>query len=79
VAKADSKELTFEQALQKLEEIVRVIEQGEVGLEESIKHHEEGMGLIRYCREKLADAERRIQKLQLADDGTLTPGAFEPE
>ncbi len=77
MSKTDSKELSFEQALQKLEKTVAAIEQGQVSLEDSIKRHEEGMALIRHCRERLAEAERRIQKLQLAEDGTLTPEPFD--
>ena len=73
----NAKELSFEQALQKLEKTVAAIEQGQVSLEDSIKRHEEGMALIRHCRERLAEVERRIQKLQLAEDGTLTPGPFD--
>lgn len=71
--------LTFEQALQKLESIVQAIEQGQVGLEESIQRYEEGMALIQRGRTILAHAEQRIQTLQLADDGTLTPEPFDPD
>ncbi len=71
--------LTFEQALEKLESIVQAIEQGQVGLEESIQRYEEGMALIKRGRTILAHAEQRIQKLQLADDGTLTPESFDPD
>jgi len=70
-------ELTFEQALARLESIVAAIEQGKIGLEESISEYEQGMKLIRRCRSVLADAETRIQQLQLADDGTLTPKLME--
>lgn len=58
------KKLKFEDAMSRLEGIVESIEQGKVGLEESIKQFEEGMGLIRQCRTVLNDAELRIQKLQ---------------
>ena len=68
-----AKDLTFEQALSKLEGIVKAIEQGQVGLEESIRRFETGMELIQRCRTVLAEAERKIQKLQPSSDGTLTP------
>ena len=55
------KQVTFEEALEKLEAIVEDIEQGKIGLEESITKYEEGMGLIQHCRKVLADAEMKIQ------------------
>ena len=54
----------FENAMGRAEEIAEAIEQGEIGLEESIKQFEEGMTLIRKCRKVLEDAEMRIQTLE---------------
>ncbi|HOW17608.1 MAG TPA: exodeoxyribonuclease VII small subunit [Phycisphaerae bacterium] len=71
-------ELTFEQALAKLEAIVQSIEQGKIGLQESIQQYEEGMKLIRKCRSILTEAEQKIQKLQLAAGGELTAEPFAP-
>ena len=65
------KKPTFEEALRQLEAIAEQIEAGRIGLEESITKYEEGMGLVRRCREILAKAEHKIQKLQQRDDGTL--------
>lgn len=56
--------LTFEQALEALEEISRKIEAGEVGLEDSIAEYEHGMALIKRCREVLAKAQQRVEELQ---------------
>jgi exodeoxyribonuclease VII small subunit len=61
-------EPTFEQALGRLEKIVESIEQGKIGLEDSIKHFEEGMGLIQLCRRILSTAEMKIQQLQAAGE-----------
>ncbi len=72
------KELTFEEAQAQLESIVAAIEQGKIGLEESVSQYEKGMKLIRRCRSILADAEAKIQQLQLAEDGTLTPTPVAP-
>ena len=72
------KQVTFEEALEKLEAIVEDIEQGKIGLEESITKYEEGMGLIQHCRKVLADAEMKIQKLQADQQGYLEPTPFEP-
>jgi len=55
---------TFEEALARLEAIADDIEQGRVGLEESITRYEEGMRLIQRCRTVLTEAEQRIIRLQ---------------
>lgn len=68
----------FEESLQRLERIVAAIEQGQVGLEESIKQFDEGMRLIQHCRGILADAELKIQRLQSAASGALEAAPFEP-
>lgn len=71
------KPLKFEEAMAKLENIAGAIEQGEIGLEESIDRYEEGMGLIAHCRKILGDAELKIQKLQADSEGRLEPEPFE--
>ncbi len=70
------KKPAFEEALQQLESIARQIESGQIGLEDSISRYEEGMGLIRHCRDVLARAEMRIQKIQLDDDGRVQSEAL---
>jgi exodeoxyribonuclease VII small subunit len=72
-------DLTFEQALEKLESIVQQIEQGKIGLEASIAKYEEGMRLIQRCRRILSDAEQKIQRLQLSETGQLEAEPFEPD
>ncbi len=54
---------TFEQALGDLEKIVTEVEQGKIGLEESIEKYEQGMKLIKYCRAILEQAEKRIETI----------------
>jgi exodeoxyribonuclease VII small subunit len=54
---------TFEQALSELEKIVKKVEQGEIGLEESIEKYAQGMKLITHCREILDQAEKRIETI----------------
>ena len=65
--------MTFEKAMARLEEIVKSIEQGKIGLEESIKQFGEGMALIQRCRSVLADAELKIQQLQAAGRDGVEP------
>lgn len=55
---------SFESALQELEAIVRVMENGEAPLEESLASYERGIALLRHCQETLAAAEGRLQILE---------------
>lgn len=59
----------FEKAMARAEQIAKAIEQGEIGLEESIKQFEEGMALIQRCRKVLDEAELKIQQLEAAREG----------
>ena len=52
--------LTFEQALAELERIVRELEEGQTGLEESLARYEAGVGLLKRCYAQLCQAEQRI-------------------
>jgi exodeoxyribonuclease VII small subunit len=56
-------DLKLEDALKRLAEIVRSLEQNECALEDSLKLFEEGVGLTRACHAKLTEAERRIEIL----------------
>lgn len=77
---ASEKPQTFEQALERLEEIVEQIESGEVPLEESIEKYEEGTKLVKQCRRILDTAEHKIQLLTRSEDGTsLKEGGELPE
>jgi len=58
---------SFEDALKRLEEIVRLLEQGDVGLQESLERYEEGVKLLRQSYELLERAERRIELLSGVD------------
>jgi exodeoxyribonuclease VII small subunit len=55
--------LTFEEALTRLEEVVRVLEDGHIGLDESLVQYEAGVRLLKTCRESLQNAESRIMLL----------------
>jgi len=56
-------ELTFEQALEELDELVRKMESGALGLDESIAAYRRGAELARYCQARLGAAEQQIRKL----------------
>jgi len=64
-------DITFEDALQRLEQIVDRLEAGNLPLEESLKVFEEGVGLARRCAKYLEDAEKRIELLTRDDNGLL--------
>lgn len=61
---------TFEENLQRLEQIVRAMERGDVALEESLKLFQEGTGLVRQCAKLLDEAELQVKKVMTAPDGT---------
>jgi len=63
--------ISFETALEKLESIARVLEDGSLGLEESIAEFEKGIKLAKYCHQKLEEAERKIELLQKGASGEV--------
>ena len=61
---------TFEGNMQRLEQIVRAMERGDVPLEESLKLFQEGTDLVRQCGKLLDDAELQVKKIMTAPDGS---------
>jgi exodeoxyribonuclease VII small subunit len=68
----DVKALPFEKALAELEQIVGQLEKGSVPLEESIAIYERGEALKKHCEALLRNAEMRIEKITLGQDGNPT-------
>ena len=68
----DIGEMSFEQALRALEEVVRQLEGGEVPLDESIGLYERGEALRRHCQARLDAAQARIEKIVAGPDGKAT-------
>lgn len=66
----EEKELTFEESLERLENIVKKLESGEVPLDDAIKEFNEAMNLAKKCDEKLKTAEEAITKI-VKEDGSL--------
>ena len=62
-------ELSFEDALKRLEEIVRLLERGEAPLDQSIELYQEGDRLKRHCEARLKAAQARIEQIALGADG----------
>ncbi len=65
----DILEMTYEEALKKLEEIVEKMENEEFSLDESLRHFEEGMIITRHCRDLLTKAEFKVE--QVLQNGEL--------
>lgn len=63
---------TFEESLNDLERIVKQLEDGDLPLEESLRLFENGVKLSRECRERLTNAERRIEVLMRENDGSIS-------
>ena len=63
------KELSFEQSLGRINEIVKALENGDVPLDESMKLFEEGTALLRQCGGMLDAAEQQVVKLRKGPDG----------
>ena len=63
---ADRESLSFEQAVNRLDETVRALESGGIPLDEAMRLFEDGMQLARLCSEMLASAELKITRIQTA-------------
>ena len=70
---------TFEQSMQRLEQIVRAMERGDVALEESLKLFQEGTELVRSCSKLLEEAELQVKKIMMAPDGSPMEEVFADE
>ncbi len=69
----------FEEALKRLEELVKRMEAGDLTLDESLKAFEEGIRLIRFCTRKLDETERRVEILLRDEQGEIAAVPFLPE
>jgi len=68
--------LSFEKALEQLEQIVHEMESGRLPLESALKKFEEGIKLSRFCSQKLEETEKRINLLIENQDGTVAEKPF---
>lgn len=65
-------EMSFEQAMAELEQVVGKLERGDVALEDSIKLYERGAALKKRCETKLKEAEEKVAAITLNADGQPT-------
>lgn len=71
-----AKKQTFEQSMQRLEEIVRLLEKGEASLEESLHLFEEGAKLATALHTQLDKAEQKVSQMKAGPDGAIQEEPF---
>ena len=73
---AEKKKLSFEENIEKLEEILSKLEDEKLSLDMSVKLYEEGMKLVSTCNRELEDAERKIKILTRGDDSQIVEASI---
>ncbi len=73
------KEFSFEKSLAELQKLVEALENGNVGLDESLALFERGVELVRLCNKRIDEAEQRVLTVRVGEDGTVETVAFESE
>ena len=66
--KKNNDDLSFEDSLKKLEDIVEQLESGDVDLDKSVEVYEKGMNLKKICEEKLKKVENQIKKIKVENN-----------
>ena len=77
MAGKDISNIKFESALEDLERVVEQLETGALSLEESLTAFEKGVGLVKFCNQKLNEVEKKIDFLVKDKEGKLQLKAFE--
>jgi exodeoxyribonuclease VII small subunit len=77
MARKDATNKKFESALEDLEQVVEQLESGELSLEDSLAAFEKGVGLVKFCNQKLNEVEKKIELLVKDKEGKLQLKAFE--
>ena len=73
------KKQSFEQNMERLEQIVRAMERGDVPLEESLKLFQEGAALVQSCGKLLDDAELQVNQIAVSADGRPVEEPFDEQ
>ncbi len=76
MAENSKKEISFEEALERLNEIVKALEHSDAPLDDSLKLFEEGVALVKQCNDQIDQAEAKIKQLVRSSDGTLEEQDF---
>jgi exodeoxyribonuclease VII small subunit len=78
-SKKKSKQLNFEKALKRLEEIVQELEEGNPPLQKALALFQEGKNLGRLCNKELTGLEQKVQKILEDEEGNITLEDFKPK
>ncbi len=79
MSKSAEAELPFEQSLQKLEAIVKSLEQGTLSLEDSLTSFQEGVALVKQCQTLLSQADQKVEMLIKANADGIETKSFQTE
>lgn len=74
-----SKTIKFEEAMTKLEEAVRLLENGNLTLDESIEKYEDALKYVKICNESLEKAEQKVKILTESADGSISDRPFDKD
>lgn len=76
----ETDQLSFEEALRQLEEIVGTLERGDISLDDAIAAYEKGTSLKAHCQKRLEEARLKVEKIDVPDAGTpaSTAAPFDP-
>jgi exodeoxyribonuclease VII small subunit len=77
--KIDTENLDFESALEKLQKIVEDLEKGGLSLDNTLSEFSQGMKLLKFCHQKLDQAEKKIELMLKEDDEFTTEVPFDSE
>ncbi|MBQ8850609.1 MAG: exodeoxyribonuclease VII small subunit [Clostridia bacterium] len=73
-----NEEIKLEDAMKRLDGVVRALDAEGLELEESLRLYEEGVALVRVCHEKLSEAERRVKVIRMSADGEMVETELDP-
>jgi exodeoxyribonuclease VII small subunit len=71
MARKEQGQKNFESALEDLEQVVEQLETGELPLEDSLSAFEKGVGLVKFCQQKLDEVEKKVELLVKDKEGRL--------
>ena len=71
----DIAKMSFEDALEELETIVRALEEGKAKLDDAISSYERGAALKAHCEARLREAKAKVEKISIGPDGTIGAGS----
>ncbi|HBM79852.1 MAG: exodeoxyribonuclease VII small subunit [Clostridiales bacterium] len=79
MAEKKTNNIKFEDALERLEEIIKSLQDGNLSLEKSMEAFQEGIELVKICSEKLDNAETKVKMLIKESNGTQKEVPFDCE